>query len=269
MIFQIQPRRLNAARCDNPRSTTSVKFGFTLLEIIIVISLLLLLAIAVLVFFNPKFQLEKTWDGKRKKELNTLQKVFEEYYNDKKCYPRPQEVCYDYQAGSTTCKICGNETTPLEFENLKSYLSRLPCDPQHPVRDYLYEVDNPDCPSLYRIYVRLSNTKDKAIEEVGCLSGCAPEGYSQNPGEFFNWGITSPNTSLTKIEGESSIIQFACRKTDGACIQCCVDINSPDCPEPTPCPLLDQDLDYCWLVGSLQTCLANCNPDCSTPSQTP
>lgn len=240
------------------------KRGFTLLEVLIVITLIVLLALALLVFFNPKFQIEKSWDGKRKKELNTLQIVFEEYYNDNNCYPRPEEVCYNtpqqLSSGNYVCNICGNEPAPSNFSNFESYLSRLPCDPQHPTKSYLYEVDNPTCPSLYRVYTRLSNEKDEDISEVGCSIGCAPEGYSVSVGKSYNYGVTSPNTVLTPLV--SAIIQYACRSSDGACIQCCTDVNNPECLEPTPCPLLDQDPNYCWIVGSLTTCQANCTPGC-------
>ena len=76
MSFQNQPRRLNGDCWGGPGLTASVKFGFTLLEVLIVIALIVILAFAFLTLFNPKFQIEKGWDGKRKKELNTLQKVF-------------------------------------------------------------------------------------------------------------------------------------------------------------------------------------------------
>ena len=193
--------------------------AFTLVEILIVIALIALLLIGLLIFMNPTTQIEKSWDGKRKKELDTLRKTFEEYYNDKNCYPKPTEVCQDdpqLLSSSYVCSICGGE--------LKGYLSTLPCDPQHPNRKYLYEVDNTTCPSYYKVYTKLSNTNDPIIAEVGCSAGCAPEGYTLNsPEDAFNYGITSPNTSLSLSD---SFVQWACKVIDPntgnfVCDPCC------------------------------------------------
>jgi hypothetical protein len=157
------------------------------MELLITIALIALLSIAVLILFNPKTQIEKAWDGKRKNELTTLHKILEDYYNDKQCYPKPNEVCYN-ATGGTTCNICGNEPSS---PNLSPYLSRLPCDPQHPLKKYLYQVDNVNCPTWYRIYDILSNTSDSVITAVGCKNGCGP-----SPNFIYNYGISSPNIGL-------------------------------------------------------------------------
>jgi four helix bundle suffix protein len=145
-LFQ---KRLNYRKL--PKSPRLLR-SFTLMEILIFIALIALLATALLVLLNPKKQIEKAWDGKRKKELNTLQKVFEDWYNDKNCYPKPQEICYQV-ISETEGYICGNENSSPNFS---PYLNKIPCDPQHPSRKYLYQVDNSQCPSGYKIYALLS-----------------------------------------------------------------------------------------------------------------
>lgn len=144
--------------------------AFTLMELLIVITLLVLLGLAVLVLMNPKKQLEKAWDGKRKTELSTLRKVLEDWYNDKNCYPRPVEICYA-NTDELSCQICGNEPNSPNFT---PYLPDLPCDTQHPIRDYLYQVDNLVCPSWYKIYTQLSDA----------VSGS------------YNYGVSSENVPL-------------------------------------------------------------------------
>lgn len=162
-------------------------YSFTLMELLIVISLIALLAVAAIVLLNPKKQLEKAWDGQRKQELSTLKKVFEDFYNDKNCYPQPDEVCYE-NTTSTACPICGrHQNSP----HLSPYLANLPCDPQHSSKKYLYQVDNTSCPTWYRIYTKLSNTNDPVIIEVGCRYGCGVA-----PDFTYNYGVGSPNIGL-------------------------------------------------------------------------
>lgn len=191
--------------------------GFTLMELLIVVALIALIATAVLVLLNPWAQIAKGQDSKRKQELTQLNKVLEDWYNDKGCYPKPTDICYDPPTNVCTppgvngplksqkCHICGNESSSPPFS---PYLSRLPCDPRHKQKQYLYEVapasslncpqtiaaaTNP-CPQWYRVYSNLSNQSDPSIEGVGCqASGC---GIAPNYG--YDFGVTSPNEKLSK-----------------------------------------------------------------------
>lgn len=157
----------------------------TLLEILIVVSIIIALAIVVLIALNPQGQINKANDGKRKSDMATLRKVLEDWYNDKNCYPIPSQICYDAPSGNT-CHICGQKTTSPNFS---PYLPSLPCDPSDPYHDYLYQFDNSICPTQYQIYTNLSNTSDPAIISTGCLSGCGP-------GNSYNYGVSSPNSGL-------------------------------------------------------------------------
>lgn len=174
------------------------KTGFTLMELLIVIAMIAVLATAVIYLINPMKQIQKSQDTRRKNDLGQLQKVLEDFYNDKNCYPKPAEVCYNPSAtpitdGSFICNICGSDSHSPPF----SYLSRLPCDPQHPTKKFLYQVNNNSCPSWYRIYTKLSNDSDPVITSVGCQgNGCGSSATSPQYG--FNYGVSSPNTSLEK-----------------------------------------------------------------------
>lgn len=157
--------------------------AFSLLELLIVIGLIGIIAAGLLIALNPKAQINKANDAKRKQDLSNLKKKFEDYYNDHSCYPKPAEVCND---NSLNCTICGNYP-PRNFE---PYMNKLPCDPENPNRKYLYSVDNTSCPTAYRIYGSLANESDLAINEVGCQGNiCGP--YSDS-----NYGISSPNVGL-------------------------------------------------------------------------
>ena len=167
-----------------PRSFNKV--GFTLMELLIVVTLLVLLATALLVRLDPWTQINKGQDSKRKSELASLQKVFEDFYNDKQCYPKPDEVCYKDKT-LTVCPICGNDVDSPDFS---PYLSRLPCDARQPRKKYLYQVDSTSCPTWYRIYTTLSNRSDPIIAQ-NCQYGCGPA-----PDFSYNYGVTSPNAIL-------------------------------------------------------------------------
>lgn len=185
------------------------------MEIMIVVSLIIILAIIALITLNPKKQIEKGQDTKRKQELTQLSKVIEDYYNDKQCYPRPQEVCYPSSESGynpdidTKCYLCGNISNSPQ---ITSYLSRLPCDPKHPNKKYLYQTDNVTCPTWYQVYTTLSNTADSVIASVGCASGCGPE-----PDYSYNYGVSSQNTDLEKST-------LACL-TSGSCTSYCSSIG--------------------------------------------
>jgi len=178
-----------------PRSSKS-EVGFTLMELLIIIALLGTIAVAILVGINPSGQIKKGQDSKRKQELNQLSKALEDWFNDKGCYPKTTEICYSNDISGFKplwdphCFICGNESQSPVFP----YLSSLPCDPVHPTKKYLYQVELPgnlqSCATWYRVYTILSNTTDPAIAEVGCTANNCPS----RPG--FNYGISSPNIGL-------------------------------------------------------------------------
>ena len=62
-------------------------FGFTLIELIIVIAILASLLLITLVVFNPAKQFAKARDGQRKSDLNNIYKALMMYKNDYSFYP--------------------------------------------------------------------------------------------------------------------------------------------------------------------------------------
>ena len=162
--------------------------GFTLIELLIVTTIIIFLAVVGLVVLNPIKQIKKSWDSKRKSDLSTTKKILEAFYNDKGRYPMPAEVCYDpaFNLANLTCHICGSSSSSPDFS---PYLSELPCDPQSPASEYLYQVDNPSSPSWFRIYSELSLAEDNDIIALGCSFGCGP-------GYIYNYGVSSPNIDL-------------------------------------------------------------------------
>ncbi len=127
--------------------------GFTLTELLIVVSIVILLLLFLLI--NLKTQLQKGRDTRRKADLGRIQKSFEEYFNDKQCYPY-EEVLDD----------CGSN-------NLAPYLKKVPCDPVT-VEPYLYVPGEPSLCGGYRVCAKLENKQDPDIARIGCHpdNGC-------------------------------------------------------------------------------------------------
>ena len=157
------------------------RLAFTFIELLVVIALLAVLALVFIGLLNPLKQIQKSWDGKRKGELSTLNKIFEDFYNDKNRFPLPADVCFDaasaprtdlYGKTACTCQICGRSPTSPAFS---PYLPSLPCDPQSPQKEYLYDYDcSTASPSWFRLYTKLSLLDDPDIKRVGCGAGCGP-----------------------------------------------------------------------------------------------
>lgn len=170
--------------------------GFTLLEILIVVALLALIGAAIIIFLNPMQQIKKAWDSKKKSDLNVLKKSFEDYYNDKNCYPTLEEVCYNAKSEyavneAKTCNICGNNPLSPSFA---PYITSLPCDPESPKSEFLYQVDDLTCPKWFKVYSELGYKIDPVISELGCSSeSCGPQ-----PDFGYDFGVSSSNTDLEK-----------------------------------------------------------------------
>lgn len=144
--------------------------GVTLPEMLVVFSIIVILALVV--FWFLRNQILKGNDAKRRGDIHKIQVAVEEYEKDNDCYPPVELVVCDPGDG------------------LKPYLSKIPCDPTTG-DSYIYEVDDPNCASWYRIYANLQNLSDADIEGY-----CGPD-YA------FNYYETSPNApdpDCTEVE---------------------------------------------------------------------
>lgn len=138
----------------------TMKSGFSLIEVILVTSILGILFL-ILLFYVPKY-ISQAKDSRAKSHLGKIKTVLEDYYNDNKSYPEFQ----------TMSSCSGSELTP--------YLDKMVCEEQN--KPYAYVVsDNGQC---YAIFTSLRNSTDREIEKLGCESGCGP-------GNMFNFGVSN------------------------------------------------------------------------------
>ncbi len=152
----------------NPEKKTQK--GMSTIEILVIVAILLILMLAL--YRTLGRDVDKARDADRKQDLKEIKVAFENYYNDKGCYP--PEGALD---------TCGDTA-------LAPYLPQVPCDKLG--HSYLYlPVANAQGASCggYRILTKLSILKDPMIVQVGCPNGCGgiPVGIA-DPNSY-NYGI--------------------------------------------------------------------------------
>ena len=134
--------------------------GLTLVELIIVVSIIAVLAIITIAYFRG--QIFKGNDAKRKSDINRIGIAVEEYEKDHNCYPLTVN--------------CSPGT------GLQPYLDRIPCDPTTHA-SYYYEHEDNACPGWFKFYTNLEDLNDTAVTPgIG-------------PNSAFNYLTTSANIS--------------------------------------------------------------------------
>lgn len=159
-------------------------FGFTLIELIVVVGIVSIMASAVMAVLDPFQQVLKARDARVKSDLAQIQKTLESYYQDNGSYPIS---CGDYTIGTPSCIPWGSAWTP--------YMNIVPKDPTS-AHNYLYY--RPDGQTYY-LYANLGRGgKDpQACNTAG--SACSSLlGYgipATTCGGTCNFGVSSPNTT--------------------------------------------------------------------------
>lgn len=128
--------------------------GFTLVEILVVMAILLLMIVILIGILNPIALVNKAKDSRRKKDLNRIKVAFEEYYNDKGCYPNLTKVIELMDSNN-----CGAGWV------FTSWLRPWPCDPNGKPYEIWTGYDD-DCPKMFKIFTTLENKSDPSINIV-------------------------------------------------------------------------------------------------------
>jgi type II secretory pathway pseudopilin PulG len=123
--------------------------GFTLVELMIVMAILIMMAIILIGILNPIALVNKARDGRRKKDLNRIRVAFEEYYNDKGCYP------------DATLRDELNDPSSCGTSVFGKWLYPWPCDPKG--QPYEIKTSDDPCPKWFKIMATLENKSDPSI----------------------------------------------------------------------------------------------------------
>jgi len=143
----------------------SSKKGFTLIEILITVTIISVLSVTAVMVFRTS--LSRGRDAERKSDLESIYVAFEDYYNDNGCYP---------PATTSLFTSCGQSFRP--------YLDQVPCDPMSD-EPYLYVPNTNECTG-YRLYASLERQDDADSQRLGCdgANGC---GYDPD----YNYGVSA------------------------------------------------------------------------------
>jgi len=88
--------------------------GVTVIELVVVVAILGIFIGIVLLSIKPQLQMAKSRDGRRKADLQRISTALEDYAGDHPCYPE---------------RIYSDDENCLPSDEIKPYLSKIPCDP--------------------------------------------------------------------------------------------------------------------------------------------
>jgi len=144
--------------------------GFTLIEILVAITLFVIIIGGVFFALNPFKQIEKGQDAQRHQDLQQIKNAIETYYQDNSCYPQEIPFGQEWSSGETV------------------YMKSVPQDPTcgndgGSCYQYLtdFEAEN-SCAQWNVVFAKLSTDAfGNASCPLSTLSDtCVPEGYDEN-----------------------------------------------------------------------------------------
>lgn len=153
------------------------KNGFSLVELLVVFTILAILITSAVSAINPVALMNRGKDARMKKDLSRIKVAFEEYYSDKNCFP--DQTIVD---GLMLSNNCGKQI-------FAPWLPSWICDPGE--NPYIIAVDQSACPKWYKVLTNLRNKKDSDIQKdwytgIKNITG----GYTNND---VNYGVSSQN----------------------------------------------------------------------------
>ncbi len=158
--------------------------GITLVELLVVVSLIGILLATLFLILNPVGQFQKANDARRKSDLTQIQKALETYFNDNGKYP-PSSVTYRIVRLDGTTADWGKQFTP--------YMATLPIDPKSSKRTYVYFA--PSNRQSYWLYASLERNNDRQLCNFGnpCPSLTINGIPTSSCGDTCNFALTSSN----------------------------------------------------------------------------
>lgn len=167
------------------RNKINNQFGFTLLELIIVIGILAILATILIAMLDPFTQFQKSNDARRKSDLSQIKNALEQYYQDNGKYPVSD-------SSFQMVRLNGDPVTK-NSPSWVPYMDVVPSDPNSS-KSYAYYSVSPW--QSYFLYASLDRggRDPHACKSDGtaCPNALA---IGATCGNICNYGVSSPNVS--------------------------------------------------------------------------
>lgn len=162
--------------------TRNVKFGFTLVELLVVMAILgVLVTLVAGGYRSAQF---RSRDAQRKSDLKQIVNALELFYSDHGSYPGSSSDNKIQGCPSTTSTACDWGSGEFRDANT-TYFRELPQDPGA----YRYVYKTNATRSKFQLFARLENSRDKdIIDGITVLCG----------GVSCNFAVTSANTTATE-----------------------------------------------------------------------
>jgi general secretion pathway protein G len=172
-----------------PSSFSSLKKdrGFTLIELIVVVTIIAVLFVGLAIVFNPLSQLNKSQNTVRQHDLEEIKSSLDMYYDDTGCYPT--SITFFRQFVS----------------NDKVYMSTVPEDPKcqsNGQNCYIYQTDTTSsCPQWNVLYAKLAPpVSENATCPLSAISStCVPTNYTALG---LNYCVPSGKLDCSKIASD-------------------------------------------------------------------
>ena len=159
--------------------TAKERNGFTLIELIVVITIISLLTIVTVSQFQTAKK--KANDVARKGDINAVSKALQMYFNDYGYFPAQNEIVW----GGTFEDSSANPPYV--------YMKKMPRENYVPTKPYCYKVSADG--KKYGLYAQLENTTDKECDRNN--NNVADDNNYMCSGVGYCYGVSSPNTSLS------------------------------------------------------------------------
>lgn len=174
-VFGLRIFRKLFFRSSDNANNSKFHLGFTLIELVVVIALIGILSTSLIVLINPKVQIQKANDNKRKADLRQIQAGLEIYRSDKGGYPLDS-------AQSNAVPNSGTSLVDTPGAVTATYIQNVPKDPTL-ATNYFYCTTaactgaSANCAAApcgsYALYACLENASDTSSENSSRPTGMA------------------------------------------------------------------------------------------------
>lgn len=173
-------------------SRLSLVRGFTLIEYLVVITILATLIGGLVLTLNPFGQIEKSEDASRRQDIQQVKNALEAYYQDFNCYPNELNFGQEFSVDG------------------EIYMKELPEDPtcsQSGGSCYEYIADTSDgCSQWNVVFAKLSasSNQESGVCPLSTLSDeCVPDGYDSSWACILSGAVNCQLVSVGGLDYES------------------------------------------------------------------